>query len=1772
MFSTTGDVVRQELEFLAASFTARKSKVKDAFTNPTTSDTRCEKIKNALMQVLGGGLKDGSFNEGTGRRDAATTVAGRARTHHAIYLFTPSQGLAQLRGALHEALKKSDLEPGRHEELTKSLKDDAQKLNNAFNKYRILLHWVDTFSVIATTLGDEQEINSGGPASSTVHPVYHRQGQVFSFVHECIKRGQAGAITPFEALLQPSRLMPFSFMMEMCFANGGLIKAEAGVRKHTGSEVASAGGSTNQGTACGDLTTSVIAALDMCPSESTPASKKSAISLRLSPVNTEGLAALRLLQDEAKGTNVQGHSESCVVVAVEEWLQREEVSPAMLISDAAWWCEESDSHAQELQAIPETPSPAKGPNGARHVSSDHKDSEHVSAQPSFADMLQDLAEHNALLLVSVRAKAGAVRQLALVSSIAYNGRIGFLQFVSDAVLRRPPQTAAETGTAVLATADAIGTDPLPVFGSHMLEAWTWTPAKHLNQKLREFAKQSQQDDTAAAAHSSTSLCDTEDQGGFNACGEDDMAWERLLQLAKQHLADFVSPAAVEAAGGEALKMDLNSDGTRGGEPKVAVAASGSDVPDVTLSTAQIGQNIQETSIREVLERLDARYELLLTKYTNQNPLVLFDQIIPECLGLVQKLTDSCTGAENDAAMEAGQDDQVGLTSRTCKNMDARQVVLTHIKGKWIKKTKEWSVWVSSTVSREESRRRHEFQALLRLYVKASVKRATADDAQGQGLTVVLKAMSRFFVNMERPDKLCYIKETLQPLCGAQLPRILDQIADNFGLSAEEDQQGEPYEREADAGVAQPAGSQEGVLGSSETHVLAKRSKEATFSGDDVAHASKRTPVPVHPSKNGAPNSWSDSASSRLRAQTEASAHRLKKIGSKAVPAATGSISKLGKRQASQRLRSRSIKEMKMPRKNSRRGAASISSQNKTKSSSKSGSHASVKRGAGAPNAVLPGTSRIAPRNSPGLRSHGQPSLAASEQRPLNTPMPCKAATVLVPETPKTKITAKIVLDNQAKSVFGCPRGFGCPPRGRPRISGLGIGPAPPDNAQSKGQLKNPLRQSQLSPNDKFDQSPRVAVASFASSTTSIKDGCAASDAPSVKHSQLTPPPPPPPPLQTVEYAKSPGFELDALSPPRKGGLFASLEQPPSAAKANEMNSRPARECKEVDRLRSFELQKGSGSKQLTQEQVTRKKQRQTQMLSIKVEEEDFEANGLIAESSKPPRRQQSAETWGCQHSRVTPVLQQEANVLAGKEPMTDVTRACKAGTELLRDGCNPKRQACAAKEFGVSVPSDAGRDTLEPLGERRWNAPVVAEEAAQIIGQGHELLKYHEYGVGDLVLVSTEHVNRRLGKRSTEVFSKQSMAKVIGPFAVVAVKDCHRSGGGGGGGGEGRRCKLKIPELIRLDDADWVHASALRLWQTQLESLSARRKTSEIKKQQRHLQQGEYTIEHVLDVQLRKLTPDQPPVRCALVCWEGEYPEAEKYTWEPFTRENMRRAAGAGEILEGVSRKHDAVVEFDARQTACENGWVPTFAARVDKSAPAVIGQVKESGEHAEVAASPEARSVTVLAGSTADVPKIEVPISDGAFEQLPLQHSRPARERKDVDRLRSSELHEGGGSKDLSHERQDRKRPTAADDHEHGRSKRMRGVRSSVTAASSVLSLEASDQDNLPGDRARKAGPGSQKGRTDDSGFKRQQEPHERRQGFQEGETVWAWHKASAAFFEASITRKFSQQQGGGYWVTWHDGDTEDRHKKFQHLKRHDTLSSSRGAARMAVGASSRR
>ena len=99
--------------------------------------------------------------------------------------------------------------------------------------------------------------------------------------------------------------------------------------------------------------------------------------------------------------------------------------------------------------------------------------------------------------------------------------------------------------------------------------------------------------------------------------------------------------------------------------------------------------------------------------------------------------------------------------------------------------------------------------------------------------------------------------------------------------------------------------------------------------------------------------------------------------------------------------------------------------------------------------------------------------------------------------------------------------------------------------------------------------------------------------------------------------------------------------------------------------------------------------------------------------------------------------------------MTDVTRACKAGTELLRDGCNPKRQACAAKEFGVSLPSDAGRDTLEPLGEIRWNAPVVAEEAAQIIGQGHELLKHHEYGVGDLVLVSTEHVNRRLGKRST---------------------------------------------------------------------------------------------------------------------------------------------------------------------------------------------------------------------------------------------------------------------------------------------------------------------------------------------------------------------------------------------------------------------------------------
>ena len=74
-------------------------------------------------------------------------MPSRARTHHAIYLFSPSKG----QGALHRALQEVQVEAHVQKHgvsgpsLATGLKEEAKLLNEAFKKNSIILQWVDTF-------------------------------------------------------------------------------------------------------------------------------------------------------------------------------------------------------------------------------------------------------------------------------------------------------------------------------------------------------------------------------------------------------------------------------------------------------------------------------------------------------------------------------------------------------------------------------------------------------------------------------------------------------------------------------------------------------------------------------------------------------------------------------------------------------------------------------------------------------------------------------------------------------------------------------------------------------------------------------------------------------------------------------------------------------------------------------------------------------------------------------------------------------------------------------------------------------------------------------------------------------------------------------------------------------------------------------------------------------------------------------------------------------------------------------------------------------------------------------------------------------------------------------------------------------------------------------------------------------------------------------------------------------------------------------------------
>ena len=131
--TSAAEPVRQELERVAQILAAQKSKNLGVQVAAVPSDVRCKNISTALHSVVGDGQRDGSFHVSSGPKEAVGSVNSIARTHHAIYLLSPSMGQGPYAGELHGA---TELFQGGS---TCDVLANAKRLNEAFIKYRIIL-------------------------------------------------------------------------------------------------------------------------------------------------------------------------------------------------------------------------------------------------------------------------------------------------------------------------------------------------------------------------------------------------------------------------------------------------------------------------------------------------------------------------------------------------------------------------------------------------------------------------------------------------------------------------------------------------------------------------------------------------------------------------------------------------------------------------------------------------------------------------------------------------------------------------------------------------------------------------------------------------------------------------------------------------------------------------------------------------------------------------------------------------------------------------------------------------------------------------------------------------------------------------------------------------------------------------------------------------------------------------------------------------------------------------------------------------------------------------------------------------------------------------------------------------------------------------------------------------------------------------------------------------------------------------------------------------
>ena len=254
---------------------------------------------------------------------------------------------------------------------------------------------------------------------------------------------------------------------------------------------------------------------------------------------------------------------------------------------------------------------------------------------------------------------------------------------------------------------------------------------------------------------------------------------------------------------------------------------------------------------------------------------------------------------------------------------------------------------------------------------------------------------------------------------------------------------------------------------------------------------------------------------------------------------------------------------------------------------------------------------------------------------------------------------------------------------------------------------------------------------------------------------------------------------------------------------------------------------------------------------------------------------------------------------------------CKLDAVFLESGsgheCSQQQRVAKAERLmGKPAHGAAIRASASSAKETQQNEVAEADP-----GDGGAF-EYYRYEIGDWALVSTKHIHCKKGKACLTKKAFPSQSSVIGPFEVVDVKT-NRSPSNNL---LQHRFKLRVPKLIKFEPV-FLDPCALQLFKTKAQTLSEPIQTRVQNKLRSENLEDCVVIDHVLDVQVLPVHKDKgPPAlkKHALVAWQGEFPEEEKFTWEPLDRN----------LVHGrVSEKHDAVMDFATRQKA---GFTPSKA------------------------------------------------------------------------------------------------------------------------------------------------------------------------------------------------------------------------------------------------------